>query len=143
MLTFAEKERICELAFQAEGPFWHLYTDGTKMQDIFWSEEEFKLGMIALAVCAILSPDVELVTFELMSNHIHLILRGSKAGCIELFSRFSLRLKRLCRQWGRTLDRNVFEPQILEIESLRALRNEIIYVNRNAYVANYRYTPFS
>ena len=143
MLTFAEKERICELAFQAEGPFWHLYTDGTKMQDIFWSEEEFKLGMIALAVCAILSPDVELVTFELMSNHIHLILRGSKAGCIELFSRFSLRLKRLCRQWGRILDRNVFEPQILEIESLRALRNEIIYVNRNAYVANYRYTPFS
>ena len=92
MLTFAEKERICELAFQEEGPFWHLYTDGTKMQDIFSCEEEFKQGMIALAVCAILSPDVDLVTFELMNNHAHMIMRGSKSGGLDLFCRFRLRL---------------------------------------------------
>lgn len=143
MLTFAEKERICELAFQEEGPFWHLYTDGTKMQDFFSCEEEFKQGMIALAVCAILSPDVDLVTFELMNNHVHMIMRGSKSGGLDLFCRFRLRLKRLSRRWGRVLDWSGFEPQVLEIESLKALRNEIVYVNRNAYVANYQYTPFS
>lgn len=143
MLAFAAKEQICELSFQTEGPFWHLYTDGTRMQDIFCCEDEFKKGMTALAVCVILSPDVELVTFELMNNHIHLILCGSKTGGMELFSRFRRRLKRLSRQWGRILDWDAFEPQILEIESLQALRNEIIYVNRNAYVASYQYTPFS
>ena len=143
MLTFAEKERVCEFAFQTEGPFWHLYTDGTRMHDIFCCEDEFKQGMTALAVCVVLSSSVEMITFELMNNHIHWIMRGSRAGCLELFSRFRLRLKRLCRQWERVLDWNVFEPHILEIDSLKALRNEIIYVNRNAYVADYRYTPFS
>ena len=33
--------------------------------------------------------------------------------------------------------------QILGIDSLQALRNEIVYVNRNAYVANRMYTPVS
>ena len=33
--------------------------------------------------------------------------------------------------------------QILPIESLHALRNEIIYANRNAFVANQDYTPAS
>jgi len=34
-------------------------------------------------------------------------------------------------------------PEILPIESLQALRNEIIYANRNAFVANPKYTPDS
>ena len=44
---------------------------------------------------------------------------------------------------GRALDWSKFEVQILGIETLKDLRNEIIYVNRNAYVASRKYTPFS
>lgn len=32
-LSFSEKERICESIFINNGPYWHLYTDGTKMQN--------------------------------------------------------------------------------------------------------------
>lgn len=143
MKTFAEKERACEIAFDECGPFWHLYTDGTGMGDIFCSEEDFKLGMTLLAVCAIVSPKTGLITFELMSNHVHWIMRGEREGCLEFFDIYKKRLKRLFTKMGRVVDWDRFQPHILEIETLRALRNEIIYVNRNAYVANYKYTPFS
>ena len=41
-LSFSEKERICESIFIANGPYWHVYTDGTKMQNIFCSEDCIK-----------------------------------------------------------------------------------------------------
>ena len=30
-LNFTEKEEICKRTFDKNGPYWHLYTDGTKM----------------------------------------------------------------------------------------------------------------
>lgn len=143
MMTFAEKERVCERAFDENGPFWHVYTDGSIMIDLFSSDEEKKEGMIALAVCSVLFREVDLVTFELMNNHVHLIMRGASEECLEFFDMFKRRLKRVFQRLGRAIDWDRFEAQILEIETLKALRNEIIYVNRNAYVASHRYTPFS
>lgn len=143
MMTFAEKERACEQAFVESGPFWHLYTDGTRMGDIFCGEEDFRLGMTTLAVCAVLCPGAQLVTFELMSNHVHLIMRGDSKDCLEIFSQFKRRLKRLFQQRETVVDWDLFQPGILKIETLKALRNEIVYVNRNAYVAHQKYTPFS
>ena len=143
MLTFGEKERVCESLFDANGPFWHVYTDGSVQQDMFCCEDEFREGMMALAVCAVLSDDVELVTFELMHNHVHLIMRGMREGCLGFFKDFKQRLQRVQRRWGRTVDLSGFNAKILEIETLRDLRNEIVYANRNAYVANPNYTPFS
>ena len=143
MMTFAEKEKECERLFDSNGPFWHVYTDGNVMADIFRGEEEFKEGMMALAVCAVLFDKAELVTFELMNNHIHLIVRGLREGCLEFFEIFKRRLKRCFQRMGKAVDWKKFEAQILRIETLKDLRNEIIYVNRNAYVANRNYTPFS
>ena len=115
------------MAFVENGPFWHVYTDGTRMSDIFSTEEDFKLGMTLLAVCAILYPSAELVTFELMNNHIHLIMRGSS----------------IFMKTGRVVDWDRFAAEILPIETLKDLRNEIIYVNRNAFVSNPTYTPYN
>ena len=52
-LSYSEKERICETTFIGHGPYWHLYTDGTRMQDIFCTDEDMDLGMwiLASAVC--------------------------------------------------------------------------------------------
>ena len=143
MLTFLEKERECEMVFAENGPFWHLCTDGTKMADIFATEDDFKQGMIALAVCIVLFGRVDLVTFELMNNHVHLILCGRKEDCMEFFMMFKSKLKRLFRGHDRVVDWNCFEAEIIEINDLKALRNEILYVHRNAYVVNSKYTPFS
>ena len=143
MMTFAEKERVCERLFVENGPFWHVYTDGTIMADIFHNDAELKEGMVALAVCAALCRKAELVTFELMNNHVHLVMRGDKMDCLELFEMFKRRLIRWLRMRGIVIDWGKFEAGILEIETLKDLRNEIIYINRNAYVASRDYTPFS
>jgi hypothetical protein len=44
---------------------------------------------------------------------------------------------------GVVVDWNKFQASIRGIETLKALRNEIVYVNRNAYVAYPEFTPFN
>ena len=142
-LSFSEKERICECIFIENGPYWHVYTDGTKMQNIFNRKEDFILGMWCLAAARHLCKSVRIITFELMGNHVHLILAGAKEDCIKVFDLFAARLKKAFPKRQHTIDWSKFKMEILPIESLQALRNEIIYVNRNAFVANPAYTPDS
>lgn len=142
-LSFSEKERICESIFIVNGPYWHVYTDGTKMQNIFCCNEDFKAGMWSLATSLHLSKEVRALTFELMTNHVHLILAGHRENCVKAFDLFAVRLKMAFPKRQRAIDWSQFKMGILPIESLQSLRNEIIYANRNAYVANPAYTPYS
>ena len=142
-LSFSEKERICEGIFISNGPYWHIYTDGTKMQNIFCCEKDFRTGMWCLAAALHLCKDVHLLTFELMGNHAHLILAGLREGCIKTFGLFVARLQKAFPKRERAINWSQFKMDILQIESLQALRNEIIYTNRNAFVANSAYTPDS
>ena len=142
-LNFTQKEEICKRTFDKNGPYWHLYTDGTKMQDIFLGAEDYDVGMwiLASAVCQV--DGVEILTFELMGNHVHLILSGRREQCLQMFKLFKSRLARVMRKRGRVLDWSSFSAEILPIPDLKSLRNEIIYVNRNAYVVNPKYSPSS
>ena len=142
-LNFSEKERICEEAFINNGPYWHAYTDGTKMQNIFCSNEDLDIGMWLLAASCCLCDEVRLITFELMRNHIHLIMTGKREACLNLFDTFADKLKRTLTRMGRIIDWSNFKADSLPIESLQALRNEIIYTNRNAFVADPTHTPDS
>ena len=113
------------------------------MQNIFCSEEDFATGMWALAASLHLSKEVRALTFELMTNHVHLIIAGQQENCIKAFDLFAARLRLAFPKRQRTIDWSQFKMDILPIESLQALRNEIIYANRNAFVANPAYTPDS
>lgn len=142
-LSFAEKERICESIYVNNGPYWHLYTDGTMMQSVLCCEEDFKVAMWILAATLCLFKEVRALTFELMGNHVHLILAGQREDCIKAFELFAARLRHAFQKRQRVIDWSKFKMDILPIESLQALRNEIIYTNRNAFVANPEYTPDS
>jgi len=142
-LSFSEKERVCESIFISHGPYWHIYTDGTKMQNIFCCEDDFKTAMWILAASMHMFKGVWVITFELMGNHLHLILAGQRDDCIKAFDLFAARLRLAFPKRQRTIDWSNFRMDILPIESLQALRNEIIYVNRNAFVSNPEYTPDS
>ena len=142
-LSFSEKESICERIFISNGPYWHLYTDGTKMQNIFRCEDDFKTGMWILAASLHISKGVKALTFELMGNHIHLILAGEREDCINAFEIFAAKLRLAFPKRQCAIDWSKFKMDILPIETLQALRNEIIYTNRNAFVANPAYTPDS
>ena len=62
---------------------------------------------------------------------------------MRLFERLKARLKRILKTHERAIDWRKFQAEILPITTLDALRNEIIYVNRNAFVASPHFTPFS
>ena len=127
MMTFTERESACERMFDMNGPFWHVYTDGSIMSDLFRCEDDMRDALIALAVCAVLSDKTRIITFELMNNHIHLILAGSYDDSMEFFKMFKRRLKHMFKMAGRVVDWNKFNAQILRIDTLKALRNEVIY----------------
>lgn len=113
------------------------------MQNIFCSEEDFKTAMWILAASMHMFKGVRIITFELMTNHAHLILAGQREECIKAFDLFAARLRQAFPKRQRAIDWSKFKMDILPIEDIQALRNEIIYVNRNAFVANPAYTPDS
>ena len=142
-LTFFEKEKLCEERFDVSGPFWHLYTDGTRMQNVFVTKDLFEIGLAALGVSCRLIHKVKLVSFELMVNHLHLIMAGQREDCCLLFEMFKDRLIRIFSRNDVVVDLTDFNSHIIPIPDLKALRNEILYTHRNAYVANPDFTPYN
>lgn len=122
-------------------PCWHLCTDGTAMPNFFSSESDFKIGINGLAYCACIVPGVIILTFVLMSNHIHLILMGDREDCLKLFHCFKAKLTRCLPD--KTIDWKPFKPNLILIGSNDYLRTSIAYVNRNPYVLYNEYTPFN
>ncbi len=139
--TFGDREAECERVFEEMGPFWHVCTDGTKMQNVFCQDDDKNMAMIALAVEEKLQKEVMLIAFEIMMNHVHLIMAGKHEACQNFFKKYKQRLMRAFPPSIRCVDWSRFEASIIQIDSLKALRNEIIYTHRNAFVANPEYTP--
>ena len=106
--------------------WYHLVTDKTKW--LFHTPEEFVFGMNTIALCALLYP-VRIVRFELMGNHIHIVLEGTGAACLKVF--FYIR-KRL----GVDLD-----FQLIPIEDKAQLMNTLLYVDRNPYETDLNVLP--
>ena len=136
-------ESVCEAAFQRGGPYWHLYTDGEEMPIIFAEPADFVFGITLLGMIVAEVPGCRIITFALMSNHIHIILAGSEENVRAFFSLFRERLQRYLARKKRYWPVERFEASLFRIPDLRALRSEIIYVNRNGYVVSPDCTPFS
>lgn len=141
-LTFSQKESICENTFMANGPFWHLCTPGQLTEIICETDADYAFCCsmigIAAAVCG-----VRVISFEVMSNHIHVILAGPESSCNAFFQYYKEKLQRYYSQSGRFKNWNAFTHQLIPITSLEMLRIEIVYVNRNGYVVSEMHTPFS
>lgn len=136
-------ESTCEAAFAKGGPFWHLYTDGEKMELFFSGPADFLFGIALLGLCVARFPRCRILTFALMSNHLHLILAGPEEDVAACFALFKERLTRYLSNRQRYCRMQNFEASLFRIPDLRSLRNEIIYVNRNGYVVSPDCTPFS
>lgn len=142
-VSFRDLEWSCELNFKKYSNYWHLYTDGRDADIMFRSAEDMKAGMNIIGLCCLYFPDIKAFTFELMNNHLHMILAGDRKRCEALFDMIKGRLAKYFTRNGIIVDMHKFNCELIEITSLQSLRNEIIYVNRNGYVARPDCTPFS
>lgn len=140
---FHGKEKLCLYNFDTTQNYWHLCTPGMNVPIIFTSREDFEYGMCLMAMCASLFQDISVYTFVLMNTHVHIILSGDEDRCREFFEMFSRKLRRYLSECGRSTDMSGFKARLIPVTDLQMLRNEIIYVNRNGYVANSNYSPYS
>ncbi len=146
--SFLEKENACKLLYESAVRgglrFYHVCTPGTNQFIIFENSEHYAMGMTAAATSAH-DAGVTIITFELMSNHVHFILRcKSLDQALTFFSLFKRRLSRMLSGAENIRDLSHFDcGDPIVIDSLESLRNHILYTNRNNYVVDPSQTPFS
>lgn len=137
----AMENQDMEYMFHKQGPFWHLCTPGTNQEILFRDDDDYRFGITSAAIC--LEDSVRIYALAIMSNHLHDILAGKACDCLAYFERRKKVLKKYLDSEGKTVDMREFNGKLIPIENLDALRTEIVYVNRNGYVASPKYTPFS
>lgn len=132
------KEKNCMASFSNETKFWHVYTNGRETAILFATDEEFTFAMNVVAQSSFIFKSIKIIAFEIMSNHFHFVLSSKSEIEINMFFRF---IKKRISRFIPAI-RNV-ELSLKQIDNLNSLRNNIVYTNRNGYVSNTDYTPFS
>lgn len=111
------------------------------LEDALWFREEkdFATGMNHVAIQAALMPEVNVLVFILMSNHVHFILYGTRTDA-EAFvnnfkGRYSLYLK---GKYGTKefLRRNSLDVRVISDDEAEAMERAMAYVQMNCVAAN-------
>ena len=104
----------------------------------FRDEEDFIVAMNYIAIQAACSPEAVILAFILMSNHIHIVLRGSRTEVIDFVNQFKRRYSQYYRQKYGTrefLRGNGLDVQAIPLED-EAPERVIAYVQMNCVSAN-------
>ena len=79
-LPYADAEKKCAVSFLGHGDWWHLYTPGNLTELLFRDDDDYRYVMNLMARCLAEVPGLAVVAFEVMSNHLHIVLCGSEVG---------------------------------------------------------------
>ena len=136
--TFYDIENMCQLHFDKLEGIYHLCAPENH-PIIFRSKEELASGMNFMGIAAKAHRQIRLMTFELMSNHIHAIVVGGKSDMSDFFNCF----KKLVARNLHIKDLTGFTMQLHTIATLENLRNAIAYANRNGSVIDNNVCPYT
>ena len=116
--------------------YYHLCTDGWREGRLFHTDSQFAFGMTTVALITLLFP-VKIYEFELMPNHVHIILSGLGADSLKAFCFLKRRIRaRLVKDGDPPLP-ETYDFRLIPIEDEQQLKNNIIYVARNPYEKQY------
>ena len=122
---------------------WHISTPENH-EIIFTTEEDFKHGMSIIGIAAKLFPGITILTFELMSNHLHFCIIGSKNDISEFLKTIVYFIECNYKSRGRSVnldDLLTNAPRLLNSDD--EVRNVLSYDNRNGFLVNANTHPFS
>lgn len=139
---FFRQEDECNLLFADLGPCYHLCTS-ENAPVMFRNDNEFREAMNTVAFVSALFDDIAVLTFEIMSNHLHFALCGERERIMAWFQRLVSALKTNPDLKESRNAISSLQAKMFQIEDLENARNVISYINRNGFVADYNYTPFS
>lgn len=142
MSDYSVKESQCLLCFSKGGPYYHLWTL-ENFEIIFRNDTEFRIGMGIMAITAKCFPAIRVITFELMTNHLHIMAAGDERELVKMFEILKKFLIRMASDAGRTINWGAFTLGMRQLKDLTNVRNVLIYDNRNGFLVYDNYTPFS
>ena len=140
--NYYDIEKLCQHYFEKIGTAYHLCTPENH-PIIFRNPDDFKKGMSMIGIVAKAHKKVLLMTFELMSNHLHMIIIGKPEDIEEFFRCLKRLLEKNLYSDGNTLDLGGLNMQLHEITTLESLRNAIAYANRNGSVVDRHVSPYT
>lgn len=120
---------------------FHVYSDGTRMEVLFETEEDCVVGMNLLAVAAY-QCQLKILCPEIMKTHFHVVLKGEAQHVRKYMGEVKRRLTGYFRQTGRAhIVKNAIQIVADPILTEEELRSKIIYVFRNCTEAGFRLLP--
>ena len=138
MNSFSKADGRCQAAFQSCTEVYHAYTSGKETPVVFTDSHQMVFAMNAIAFAAFKSMEaIRIVSFAVMDNHFHFIIVGSAEDIAAFYACLQKKLKKTIPLAAK------MKLSVKPITDLSAMRNCIVYVNRNGYVSNPNYTPFS
>ena len=123
----------CEQIFLEGVPLYHLYTRHIEDDLLFRTEEELNQALNIIAV-AVFFAGCKVLAFAIMNNHLHFILEGPESQCRAFYSFIQKKLAFVLGKSGRGHIAQMCTPSFVSINSLKQLRDEIVYVIRNPFV---------
>ena len=142
MNNFYHQDAASGLLLSELGACWHLWTPENHPV-IFTSDSDFKSGINLLGFAAQSFLNVRILTFVLMSNHLHICCAGVETDVLAFFEVFKKFLVRYMKSVGRIGVLKDFICKCRLLDTLEDVRNVIVYDNRNPVVVNPAYTPYS
>ncbi|MBQ9889476.1 MAG: hypothetical protein IJM41_09570 [Bacteroidales bacterium] len=111
--------------------YYHLCTDG-KTTILCHDDAEYANLVNAIAVLPLKFP-VRIHAYEVMRTHMHLLLSGNGAACVDAFDYLKCRAARRLRKDGHpSLPRN-YDFRLINVEDEDQMRRNFVYVARNAF----------
>lgn len=125
----------------SEFGFFHICTDGNALDWMFKDDLDFIHGVNRLGIC-VFTTGVNLVTYVLMDNHIHLLLHGTMPQCKEFINKYKhLTGKYIYSQYAIEGALRKLPAKIIPIKDEEQLLATIAYIDRNSIVSGYRCLP--
>lgn len=121
--------------------YYHLCTDEGHPV-IFFTRKEYEDAIGIIALCSKLFPSIRIITFELMDNHIHMLIKGNLVAIKEFFELFKKYLSRYFRENGTPRNLSRFNAEYLFVDTDDYLKCVVAYVNRNGSVCYHNVTVF-
>ena len=130
----------CENTFFRNGPYFHIYTTPPGNDLLFVSDADFKEATNIIALASTGSGGKNLA-YAIMSNHLHCLMAADRERCMACIENLRRRIGAFLRRNGKRIPS--IEFHIVEISSLKQLRDEIAYIIRNPYTARADVNPFA
>lgn len=121
--------------------FYHVCTDGAFLDWMFQDDRDFIAGVNRSGICTFLSGAIQM-SFMLMDNHVHFVLRGTMPSCKEYITKFkNLTGKYISSRYGVTGHIHSLPTQIIRIDTPDRLLATLAYLDRNPIVAGWHRMP--